>query len=333
MDPQERARRSDIVIVFGEPQSGARAAMRQALAHEGYTKLRDVGDYESLRVVLDAAFPDVLVVDVVVLGPDPCQTLRDLRHGRFGRNPFVPVIVTAWDPPESVVRAAVDGGADSLIAKPLAPSTLLDRLQTLAVRRKPFVVTADYIGPDRRRDPTRQEGQPIPTIEVPNPLAAKMRGEPMKLADLEQAIKVTGKQINLQRLNRNGFQVAFLVTQLLPVLESGKPTPETRPMLEKLREVASDTMERLLGTPHEHVGELCSALTSVVDTLLCSLSSPPPKSLALLKRLGEALLLAFHPESDAALLSEQIASAVKRYQARRGHAHPPAAAPAPASGA
>jgi DNA-binding response OmpR family regulator len=318
MDPQERTRRSDISIVFGEPQGGARAAMRQALAHEGFTKLRDVADLETLRAVLDAAYPDVLVVDAAILGPDPGTTLRDLRHGQLGRNPYVPIIVTAWDPSQATVRSIIDGGADTLIAKPLAPSTLLDRLHSLANHRKPFVVTADYIGPDRRRDPQRDGGMAIPTIEVPNALAAKMRGEALTLADLERAIRTTASEVNAERLHRNGFQVGFLVTQVLPALQAETPTPETRALLEKLRVVSHDTMARLVGTPYEHIGDLCSALTSVVDTLLHSMTSPPPKSLALLKKLGDALLLAFHPNSDAALLTEQIATAVKRYQVRKG---------------
>ena len=320
MDQQERARRGEINIVFGEPQAGSRTAIRQALSREGYVRLREVNDFGDLQAVLKAAYPDIVIIDSMMLGPDPGEALRELRRGHLGRNPFVPIIITAWDPPEAVVRAVVDGGADGLIAKPLAPSILLERIQSLAHRRKPFVVTADYIGPDRRRDPNRRESLSIPTIDVPNPLGAKLRGEPMRVTDLEAAIRDTRHQVNEQRLNRNGFQVAFLVEQILPQLREGHATEETRHLLEKLHQVTKDTADRLVGTAFEHVGELCTAMRDVVETLQANMMAPPVKALLLLKRLGDALLLAFHPSADGAAMAEQIAAAVKRYQSRKGAA-------------
>jgi hypothetical protein len=41
-----------------------------------------------------------------------------------------------------------------VIIRPFSTSFAEDRIRTLIRARKPFIVTSDYIGPDRRRDKT-----------------------------------------------------------------------------------------------------------------------------------------------------------------------------------
>src|SRR3546814_1821103 len=66
----------------------------------------------------------------------------------------------------------------SLLVKPLSTRIILDRIETVALHRKPFVVTSDYIGPDRRKAVARRDSN-VPLIEVPNPLREKMLGRPL----------------------------------------------------------------------------------------------------------------------------------------------------------
>ena len=80
-----------------------------------------------------------------------CSTIKELRHNETGRNPFVPVIVTTWEPDRDLVEKIADSGADALLVKPFSPWQLIERIDCLANRRKPFVVTAERIGPDRRK--------------------------------------------------------------------------------------------------------------------------------------------------------------------------------------
>ena len=106
---------------------------------------------------------------------DACKFIAAIRHSEIGANPFIPVIATTWDPTPELVRKIIDSGADDLVVKPISVGHLLERVQSLVYKRKPFVVTTDYVGPDRHRTPSRMAETAL--IDVPNPLKARITGE------------------------------------------------------------------------------------------------------------------------------------------------------------
>jgi hypothetical protein len=54
------------------------------------------------------------------------------------------------DTREKTIRQARDSGANMVIAKPISPSSLYDRLAWIALTTRQFVDTPTYFGPDRR---------------------------------------------------------------------------------------------------------------------------------------------------------------------------------------
>ena len=89
---------------------------------------------------------------------------------------FTPALTIAisWDPTAKLVDQFAGSGADYLVAAPFSPKQIIDRIRAIVHHRTPFVVTSDYIGPDRR-DGGR--GTELPLIDVPNSLRAKVLGE------------------------------------------------------------------------------------------------------------------------------------------------------------
>lgn len=82
-----------------------------------------------------------------------------LRRSKLEPNCFTPVIVVSGHTQLANVRKARDCGANFIVAKPLAPSVLLDRIVWVAREKRPFVGCDSYIGPDRRfRDDGPPEG-------------------------------------------------------------------------------------------------------------------------------------------------------------------------------
>ena len=55
-----------------------------------------------------------------------------------------------WDPAPELIREIVDAGADDILLQPTSRNLLKERIDTLTFDRKPFVVSARHIGPDRR---------------------------------------------------------------------------------------------------------------------------------------------------------------------------------------
>jgi hypothetical protein len=54
------------------------------------------------------------------------------------------------DTRETTVKRARDAGANMVIAKPMSPANLYDRLAWIALTPRKFVDAPNYFGPDRR---------------------------------------------------------------------------------------------------------------------------------------------------------------------------------------
>ena len=79
-----------------------------------------------------------------------CDIVRRVRHRAVGNDPFMVILLTTWDLNADAVRAVLNSGADDLLARPYTIGQLQQRLTAAVSGRKPFVVTADYVGPSRR---------------------------------------------------------------------------------------------------------------------------------------------------------------------------------------
>ena len=84
-----------------------------------------------------------------------CAMIQALRQGATGYNPFIVIIVTAWENNNALVGRVINSGADDLLLRPFSTAVLGNRIRTHVERRKGFVITSEYVGPDRRNDPAR----------------------------------------------------------------------------------------------------------------------------------------------------------------------------------
>ena len=84
----------------------------------------------------------------------------------------IPILILASDTRTKVVSSARDCGANMVIAKPMSPATLYDRLAWVAFTPRKFVDAPKYFGPDRRfkiegfpGGVWRRKGDQIDTVE------------------------------------------------------------------------------------------------------------------------------------------------------------------------
>jgi hypothetical protein len=154
-----------------------------ALQTLGLTDIEPIaraGDLE--RALISGGF-QLLIAELQGQDDQICDTIRRLRHRSLGPDPFLVTILTTWDLDAEVVRAVVNCGADDLLARPYTIAQIRQRMTGAALHRKPFIVTADYVGPSRRaatRDPEEDE-----LFAVPNSLRVRATGEaePADLGD------------------------------------------------------------------------------------------------------------------------------------------------------
>ncbi len=93
---------------------------------------------------------DLIIVDCDMPEQDGYDFVRWLRRSKIEANAYAPIVMVAGHTKLSKVTKARDCGANFIIARPLSPAVLLDRIVWIARDNKPFLEAGDYIGPDRR---------------------------------------------------------------------------------------------------------------------------------------------------------------------------------------
>jgi DNA-binding response OmpR family regulator len=73
-----------------------------------------------------------------------------LRRSNAPPNAFTPVLLITGHTQRSQVEKARDCGANIVLAKPVSPQAMLERIIWIAREKRPFVNSGAYIGPDRR---------------------------------------------------------------------------------------------------------------------------------------------------------------------------------------
>jgi len=94
---------------------------------------------------------DIVMTDLSMQPLDGIDFVRLLRNSPDSPNPMVPVIMITGHSTMARVAEARDAGVNEFLAKPLTARGVIERLAQLVENPRPFVRTADYFGPDRRR--------------------------------------------------------------------------------------------------------------------------------------------------------------------------------------
>ena len=300
----------NVVISLIDPDKFIRNTIKTILLNNGFKEFIQGTTAQDVIEQLEGEPPDLLIADSEITGGDFCELVNEIRHNEVGTNPFMPIIATAWNPTSELVKRVIDSGSDDLLPKPLSSGHLIARIEQLVQARKPFIVTSDYIGPDRRKlDPDRESE--IPLLQVPNSLRVKVMGED-EGAILQEEINQAIADINIHKLERHSVQIEWLVVRIVPGLESSQLTKEINEHLDLLLYVAQDISRRLIGTNYEHISELCQSLTKVATDICADRNNPSAKDIKLLNPLSQAIASTFDPDRDDAAAARDIADIIGR---------------------
>jgi two-component system, OmpR family, phosphate regulon response regulator PhoB len=141
-----------VLIVEDEP--AIRELLFVNLKHAGYLVFQ-AGDTRSAQIQIDAALPDVVLVDWMLPDLSGIEFIRKLRGDLRTRD--LPMIMLTARAEEADKLKGFEYGADDYITKPFSPKELLARIRALLKRRSPASVddpiefTGLRIEPDTRR--------------------------------------------------------------------------------------------------------------------------------------------------------------------------------------
>jgi CheY-like chemotaxis protein len=185
-----------------------RQGLQNVLQHEGFLRPAEVASHDRLLAILVEQTFDVIVTATEITGEFIPPYIGQLRRGGLVHHPLPIVIELLTSSDGDYVRQVIDSGPDDLLQLPVSPGQLLARLAVLTEKRKPFVVTSDYVGPDRRQS-LRAGAAPVPLVEVPNPLAMRTRRQPDE--EMERDIDACVDRLRQMRIERFAFELQWLL--------------------------------------------------------------------------------------------------------------------------
>ncbi len=273
-----------------DPVGSNRNTTRANLHSLGFRTVDAVGTLEALEQRLRERTPDLILCEASGSEGDLCEIIQKIRQGKVGENPFAIVVATSWRRDGDLVGLVVNSGADDLLARPFSTQQLGDRLKAHIERRKRFVVTSDYIGPDRRREPGRASAE---CFDVPNSLRTRTMDR-SGYADRVVAIEVKrGKdQINREKLRRDAYQ---LCVQWRKFEQRRPDAPDFPAILDRIEQLAGDIDQRAEAYGVIESKKWCEGLTESSRTIRTSIANAskenkPPELGVAQHLLGHAAL-------------------------------------------
>ena len=263
-----------------DPQSSMRYNTRIALLNIGFGEVEAVTSLEELEERLEAGNYDLIVGDSRSNGGDTTGLVKKIRQHSVGKNPFVNVIVTLWDTSIEQVQAIIDSGTDDLLMRPMSSTNLNDRVQSLVHARKPFIVTGDYIGPERRQ--IVRGLSPVSHMVVPNSLQAKVENRP-ELDATPENVRAALQAVNDRKITIYTEHFLRSSSKIMSLTNDEADLKERENIVRSLQVMNNDLVRRIEGTEFSHILSLCDAL----DDLLMKIGG----SRAMLSEQEKELLL------------------------------------------
>jgi len=248
-----------------DPVSANRTATRAALYSLGFRRTETVPTLEAMVDIIQKQAPDLVLAETQGAADELCLAIQQLRQGSSGYNPFIVIIVTAWEKSSALITKVVNSGADDLLLRPFSTALLGTRIEAHIERRKGFVITTDYVGPDRRRDTGRSGDAEM--FDPPNSL--KMKAKDRMPADLiakklDLELQVAREKLAGEKLRRDSFQICILWRLLS---DQGRDTPQIGADLIKLGNLTRSIERRCTDMGQVMVVERCAAILAAIEGL------------------------------------------------------------------
>ncbi len=175
-------------LLIVEDNDASRRLVIELLRAAGFTNLSFARDAEEAIEHIQTQGPDLLLLDWGLPGMSGIELVNLIRQAalkpdpRFP-NPQLPIVMLTARQRVLDVTAASNAGINEFVVKPFSTSTLLKAISSALVKKRQFVATPDFVGPDRRRRKSalhpgllmRREGDADEVAKsVRNPMAAEI---------------------------------------------------------------------------------------------------------------------------------------------------------------
>jgi CheY-like chemotaxis protein len=140
----------DLVVLVADGSSYFSMLVHGMLRGFGASKVIEVRNAVDGLRILSSQRIDILICDSKLPPHGGHALTRAIRRKPNHDHRMIPILVMSADTRETTIKRARDAGANMVIAKPMSPVNLYDRLAWIALTPRQFVDAPNYFGPDRR---------------------------------------------------------------------------------------------------------------------------------------------------------------------------------------
>ena len=179
MEPIGQYDLAGLHILLVENNQQMRRIIQSILNSLGITNIKEAGDAAEGKRIAQEHDVDIILCSWQKDITDGPEFVKSIRTGKNSRNPYVPIIMLSSHTEKFRITEARDAGVNEFLAKPLSPKSLYQRITTIIEKPRPFIRTASYFGPCRRR---QNLGPPkgIPERRRSDPKAVTAESEYLK---------------------------------------------------------------------------------------------------------------------------------------------------------
>ncbi len=95
--------------------------------------------------------PDILITDWAMPIFDGLELVQMIRNPDSCSNAYIPIVMLTGHSEKEKVIQARNYGVTEFLCKPISAKSLYDRIFNIVMNPRPYIKTAGFFGPDRRR--------------------------------------------------------------------------------------------------------------------------------------------------------------------------------------
>ena len=140
-----------------DDNSNMRHLVRTLIISFGARMVYEAEDGASGLEIIESYGPDIVVTDWVMPLIDGLEMTKLIRNPDGFKFPYTPIIMLTGHSEHRRVIQARNAGITEFLCKPVSAQALYTRIQTIILHPRPFVRSASYFGPERRRLPSEAD--------------------------------------------------------------------------------------------------------------------------------------------------------------------------------
>ncbi len=147
----QAGRLAKVSVLIADADNRIAALLRRVLLSLGFGTIHMARDGSEAIRILHSQQVDLLITDWEMEPMNGISLLNYVRGAADSPNPRLPIIMLTGKAQKTHVETARDAGMTEFVVKPFSVRTLCDRIILVVEHPRSFILSKNYVGPDRRR--------------------------------------------------------------------------------------------------------------------------------------------------------------------------------------